>query len=205
MNSTNKTSLILIMKGKPLNFIHITKCAGTTIENVGKEGGIKWGRFFEKWPKYHQPFSSKPTMLKKQYDWFIVVRNPYSRILSEFYCKFGGVGKRAHTFNKKTFNHKIQTLIKRPHRGFHYVPQHLYVDDSTVIHILHFENLKNDFEKLMQKYKLNLTLNRKDQQAPVTKHLTVRDFNKKTLSLIRSKYHKDFESFGYSRDDIPET
>ncbi len=30
-------------KSKPLKFIHITKTAGTSIENIGKENNILWG------------------------------------------------------------------------------------------------------------------------------------------------------------------
>ena len=30
---------------KPLKLIHITKCAGTSIEDIGKENGLLWGRF----------------------------------------------------------------------------------------------------------------------------------------------------------------
>ena len=41
--------------------------------------------------------------LQQKYDWFMVVRNPYDRILSEFYCKWGGVGKNALQYNKKQF------------------------------------------------------------------------------------------------------
>ena len=51
---------------KQLKFIHITKCAGTTIENLGKEKNILWGRFdkeyssgFEYWHNIFQNIDKK--------------------------------------------------------------------------------------------------------------------------------------------------
>ena len=72
---------------KELKFIHITKCAGTFIEQVGKANNIDWGLYHYKTGEYghwHQPFSKKPTHLKEKYDWFVIVRNPYTRIISSY-------------------------------------------------------------------------------------------------------------------------
>ena len=42
---------------KPLKFIHITKTAGTTIENLGLKKNIKWGRFHKEYgPCWHRIF-----------------------------------------------------------------------------------------------------------------------------------------------------
>ena len=40
-----------------LQFIHIPKNAGTSIENLGNKFGIKWGRFIE---REQYPLSEKP-------------------------------------------------------------------------------------------------------------------------------------------------
>ena len=69
---------------KPLKFIHITKCAGTSIEDIGKKNDICWGRYHKEYNWWHEPFINLKKSLKKKYDWFVVVRNPYTRILSEF-------------------------------------------------------------------------------------------------------------------------
>jgi hypothetical protein len=186
---------------KELKFIHITKTGGTSIENVGKRCDIRWGRFHKKeYGWWHGPFDKKSKHLQQKYDWFMVVRNPYDRILSEFYCKWGGVGKNALQYNKKQFNNKLQDLIvnfqKRKRVG-HYTPQYRYWDATSKIWVLRFENLKDDFEKLMKQYHLNIVLDRHDQSAKVPKHFSIRDFNSRTLNLIKRKYKKDFELFRY--------
>ena len=81
-----------------LEFIHITKTGGTSIENWGIENNIKWGfknrNFLNKYKytnsnkiswrsKWHVPpsfFSNNPYKNKVT---FTVVRNPYTRIISE--------------------------------------------------------------------------------------------------------------------------
>ena len=132
---------------KQLKFIHVTKTAGTSIENIAKEKNINWGRFDDEykvlspspscWWHHVIPKSTK-------YDWFIVIRNPIDRVISEFYCPYDKVDKRR--FSIKQFNdyivEKIQTWTSN--QSGHYHPQFLHIenkDKDTKIHILHFNNL----------------------------------------------------------------
>ena len=73
---------------KELKFIHITKCAGTSIENIGKRHNILWGKFHKEYGWWHGIFQNKSLEMKLKYEWFIIVRNPYERLISEFYCKW---------------------------------------------------------------------------------------------------------------------
>ena len=89
---------------KILKFIHITKCAGSFIEDIGKEHNIEWGRFHKEYGFWHNNFIDVPNAIKQKYDWFVIVRNPYDRILSEYYCEWGGIGNKNITHNKEEFN-----------------------------------------------------------------------------------------------------
>lgn len=99
------------MENKELKFIHISKCAGTFIEDIGYKNKILWGRNHKEYGWWHEPFIKKNNELKMKYDWFIIVRNPYDRILSEYYCYNGGIGKKNITHTKKEFNNYLMNKI----------------------------------------------------------------------------------------------
>jgi hypothetical protein len=185
---------------KPLKFIHITKTAGTTLEDEAQSCDILWGRFHEEYGWWHEIFPSKPATLKEKYNWFTVVRNPYSRIISEFHCQWGNTllnnGRKAESFTKQEFNecliHRINTYDST---GEHYTPQYLYIDKEVPVDVLRFENLKSEFHKLMKTYKLPVTIN--SHKNANTKVFNTTDINQKLRDLINKTYEKDFELFGY--------
>jgi hypothetical protein len=183
---------------KELKFIHITKTAGTSIEEVGRAKGFLWGRDHKEYGFWHVPFSTLPAALKTKYDWFLVVRNPYERILSEYYCKWGGIGSsrsRAHT--KEEFNaYLLQKIGARQPSSGHYIEQYKYLDASTTQHILKFEDLPHAFNELMKTYGIDATLN-VHTNARTPGVFTTADFSEELLKLINAVYARDFESFGY--------
>ncbi len=197
---------------KHLKFSHITKTAGTSIESEGKKRGILWGRWDCEYGWHHGTLKSKLDLLVQKYDWFMVVRNPYTRIISEFHCKFGGMGAQPEKmlgFSKGDFNNylikKIEE-IKPPNKyhlpaGHHYTPQHYYIHDTATLSVLKFENLKPEFNTLMEKYKLSVSLNKHENSNP--KIFFISDINQKLRDLINKVYEKDFEHFNY--DLIPLT
>ena len=188
---------------KQLKFIHITKTAGTTLENEARAHGILWGIFHEEYGFHHDTFPKKSDELKKKYDWFTVVRNPYTRIISEFHCQWGNPqivnGKRVESFTKEEFNefliHKINCPNKQALLGNHYNPQYWYIDEKVPITVLKFENLKPEFDELMKKYNLPVTIN--SHKNKTQKVFNICDFNSKLHNLINKVYDKDFEMFGY--------
>lgn len=129
----------------------------------------------------------------------MVVRNPYERLISEFYCKWGGIGALQNIASLRKFNIYIkQRINNRSLSGHHYTEQYKYIDNTIPIHILKFENLENGFNKLMKKYSLNITLNKHSNSA-TTKKFTVKSFSPKLIQLINKIYHKDFILFGYKK------
>ena len=173
---------------KHLKFVHITKTGGTAIENAGHAAGIEWGRFHKEYGFWHALFSKKPQELRDKYDWFAVVRNPYDRVLSEFHCKWGGVGSKASTYTVTTFNQYVRDrMLNFPQGGNHWTPQHLYL--MPAVTVLKFENLKHDFDALMKERGLGIRLNNDANQKWLFNR---NDFDSVTLDLIHSVYAKDF-------------
>jgi hypothetical protein len=192
---------------KELKFIHITKTAGTAIEKIGLSNKIEWGMNHKEYGDWHHYFPSKNPLLKDKYDWFMVVRNPYDRILSEYYCEWDGIGKKDIKHNKEEMNEylikKIKTYESKNKYGDHYSPQYKYLDSNYKIHIIKFENLSNEFDEVMKLYKLsyiklNKKINSKEEKNNNIKY-SVSDFSPKLIDLINNIYDKDFSTFAYTK------
>ena len=197
---------------KELKFIHITKCAGSTIEELGKKNGILWGRYHKEYGWWHEFFPNKNIKLKNKYDWFMVVRNPYDRIISEFYCKWGGP-KNNKIFTNRDFNLFIRKKIRdrdnhnfypdfKKFKGNHYSEQFKYIDTNSKIHIIHFENIKKEFNTLMKRYKLNIKFNLHVNASSKKKKFTKESLSPRLIREINKIYHYDFVKFGYNKIEV---
>lgn len=181
---------------KKLKFIHITKSAGTSIENSAKAKNIEWGRF----DLYYQSIAKhgewwyKVITKNSNYDWFMVARNPYDRLLSEFHYE------SIENCDKKMFNdfikEKIMNLDLNKHYGY-YIPQYLHLQDDVKIHVLKFENIHKEFETLMEEY--NLTIKLDNINNYIDKKFGIMDFDSESIKLINKVYNKDFKIFGYTK------
>mmetsp|Transcript_30037 Transcript_30037/g.34907 ORF Transcript_30037/g.34907 Transcript_30037/m.34907 type:complete len:326 (+) Transcript_30037:49-1026(+) len=148
---------------------------------------------------------------------FTVVRDPYSRMISHFYCNFKGY-KGIHECEavedcERTeeemndgaiMNAWLQELLNtnKTHLA-HFLPQHHYVfdkDGSRVIdHVLKQENLETEFASLMDEYDLNITLPKtKFNSRSGSSSLSVKDLNKDTIVLINDVYSDDFARFNFT-------
>jgi hypothetical protein len=199
-----------MMKLRELKFIHITKCAGTFIEDIGKLHGIKWGRFHEEYGFWHDIFIDKSLSLKETYDWFVIVRNPYNRILSEYYCKWGGIGNNQvhHTideFNEYLINNiKNRNKFSGTYKYGHYFEQYKYIDNTTNTTVVKYENLYDDLAVLFKKYSINIDIMKyntkiNSQHSVSDRIFTTADFNSTLICLINEVYAKDFELFNYKK------
>jgi len=182
---------------KELKFIHITKCAGSSIEEIGRDNKLWWGKYNKEYGPWHELFSNKSKQLKDTYDWFMVVRNPYDRILSEYYCKWGGKEKTENNTIEYFNQFLINKIKNRSKKGDHYTEQYLYLDKNYKINILKFENIEHEFNKLMNHYNLDVKFNKHINKG-IHKHFNVCNFSEELLNLINTVYKKDFEEFGYS-------
>jgi hypothetical protein len=188
---------------KELKFIHITKNAGTYIEDTVKKSNILFGRHHKEYGFWHRIFPNINKNVKDKYDWFMVVRNPYTRLLSEYYCEWGGIGKKNIKHTKKEMNNYLISKIKnRSKVGDHYTEQYKYLDPNYNIHIIKYENMIPELKQLYKKYGLNIELidkkiNSSNEKTKIRK-FTTKDFNNELITLINSVYRKDFELFGYN-------
>lgn len=190
---------------KELKFVHITKTGGSSVEITGIQNGIEWGRFHSEYGWWHSFLPLKNESFKKKYNWFTVVRNPYSRIVSEFYCPWA-IGFDQKTLDVEVFNKIIIEKIQQRsstviwdgiiYCGDHWSEQHKYIDEN-VSHILKFENLQQEFNDLMKIYNLNIELNIRQNKS--FKIFNEKNLSKKTIDLINEVYDKDFSFFNYQK------
>lgn len=191
---------------KQLKFIHITKCAGTSIEDAAKLKNIYFGRFHEEYGYWHRPFIELNQNIVDKYDWFMVVRNPYDRILSEYFCKWGGIGntRKKHSIEQmnKYLIDKINNRDNKEiyvHKG-HYTEQYKYLHPTTKIYIIKFENLDEEFNKLMNLYNIKDIKLKKINSSHKT--FSIANFSKELIDLINDVYSKDFECFNYEKISV---
>lgn len=197
-----------------LEFIHIPKNAGTTIENVANEGDVKWGRFK---PEHREHTSNRKCTYwhtppkyfgEDSYyngdETFCIVRDPFERMVSEF--KYRNTDKSTHT--KENLNRWINEHLQPEYyingtKNCHFIPQHEYVYDDvgnkTCDNILRFDSLTDDFNKLAKNHQLNIKLSdsRRDNVSPDS--VSVKDLYEETRLKISKIYEKDFALL---KDDV---
>jgi len=182
---------------KELKFIHISKCAGTSIENAARKERQFWGRFHHEYGYRHKLFPRLSPWIIDKYDWFMVVRNPYERALSEYYWFFKNAEKINHT--KEEMNSFIIDKIRQRSRfGNHFTEQYKYLHPTVNIRIIKFENLDEEFTALMKEYNLE-KIGLGKENARNFQDYSVADFSPELITLINEVYDQDFAEFQYEK------
>jgi hypothetical protein len=166
---------------------------------------------------------------------FIVVRNPYEKIASEYYDPIVGFQGDDKNKNSKVFfnewimsrlrnsntadlslkKHEKNVFEEEGHQDVrHYIAQVEYVfdkkGDRVVDYVLHYENLKQEFDELMNRLGLNITLPPEylDEENLKGERFTYKDMDNSTLAELNHLAGPDFDAFGYqviTGYDIPMT
>lgn len=196
---------------KQLKFMHITKTGGSSIEFSAKDSGVLWGRFDPIITKnvYHLKNIEHVSILylkdkllyeklKEQYEWFVIVRNPYDRIVSlvNYFKTY-----ESYRFRNVTIIDILNMSLNS--QDFTAIPATEYVYDKNekiVKHVLKFENLENEFDDLMKLYNLNIKLTKKVNVSD--KYITLNDLKPEHIRKINIKYKDDFENFGYEMINV---
>mmetsp|Transcript_17107 Transcript_17107/g.49106 ORF Transcript_17107/g.49106 Transcript_17107/m.49106 type:complete len:352 (-) Transcript_17107:51-1106(-) len=216
----------------PLEFIHATKTGGSAVEKAAAKHGIAWGachynsasfndmncpsrsppQYFEGRVKatryigsmlWHIPPQYWSPNLLEGHKTFTIIRNPYSRAVSEYYNKWDGyVGPDITRNDPANMNAWIQTnLIDRP-KGIRYLPHSKYVyddnDNQVVDVVLHFENLTAEFNELMESEGLPIRLDDTPfNERTGTALLGVKHLTNSTIRKINDFCLDDFLHFDY--------
>ena len=148
---------------------------------------------------------------------FCVVRNPYSRLVSEYFWKLKdtdirfGIDCRQLSFTQFIYvlDKKFSKLLYQPQAEVsHYLPQYMFVCDINgnllVDYVAKLENgLENAIEHVLDNIglsnhppvKLNKSNSTKDKRQHYSKYYT-----SATQAIVYRLYQRDFEIFNYSKE-----
>jgi hypothetical protein len=187
-------------------FIHIPKTGGSSIEKLFD---------LQHWDNFYTPvmanciqgcwfspqhFTHKMMMGFKPEcsDWFsfTIVRNPYNKIVSEFFYACKNWYKISMTkFDENKFLEWFENDLLKFDMD-HKLPQHFFLDEP-VDFILKFENLEADFQKLLNILNIEAELIH-ENKSDIDKKNIVESLSKRSKELIYEVFRNDFEIFGYS-------
>lgn len=199
-----------------LFFIHIPKTGGRSIAKVGVSNGLNWGFFY--WNKHGIKLWHVPYIMFRYpaspSNCFAVVRNPYNRIVSAYNFKYKGCKSIIHFqqwVNSKLLDLRLSLTnihmninMYKHNLDVHLLPQYLFTHNeshsSVVDHILKFETLHDDFNKLMKKYNSDIELNIHIGKSSVIENpCTFNWLSHDNILLINELYDKDFKYFNYTK------
>jgi len=191
--------IISSFRMKPLRLIHISKTGGQAIATVaGEQANIRWGMYDVEYGvgrTCHRLLSNiKKKEIIDQHDWFMVVRNPYERMISQYNWHITWRNE-AIDINEYLDRELSQIDSELNQKGCHFTPQYRYLEPQYTIRVLRFENLEEEFNSLMKEYEYNIVLSKKVNVS--NKAASISDLTPKTIQLINHIYEKDFTTFGY--------
>lgn len=194
-------------------FIHIPKNAGESIErSMGMYGeqhsNNYWGVVDDSIVLQHLTASDLRAEINvprvwNQYKKFAVVRNPFSKAVSEYYW-FLRYGPKC-TFSEWVLSLedrlKINRLIHVYEIG-HNIPQYQFLYDTSgtllVDTVLRFETISEDFEALSRCMGWGVELKYAPTTASGSKIPFQSFYDQGSVDIISKVYQKDIELFGYS-------
>jgi hypothetical protein len=200
---------MVICHNKRCIFIHIPKTAGTSIEQFIKDNnnnpiillGVKNGRSMHHYSALEIK-SLFPDIFSKYYK-FSFVRNPYDRLLSEYYwCKIPNVGFK-YGKTKLEFLYYVSNVIKQKSYfknifNDHFIPQYMFVyntnNELLVNHLFKYEDLDIAIEFIKKKININKSLDKLNKT-----NTEKTEWSNIEKEIIYSLYEKDFLYFQYKK------
>jgi len=204
-----------------LHFMHIPKTGGTALRNalpgtpLGGANRSNWrnitppAKFMHTgidrcfWGHIPPAVFGQMSELYAGCDTFCVVRNPVTRMVSEYLFRHGKC--KVASFEKWVRKQMKET---NPHRSScHWIPQSVYVVGPNsppgfgCRHVLRYENLEGDLARLMSSYQVKVTLPKKN----VNKRCSHRPrFEELVVPLVEQLFADDLHMFGYNASEPKE-
>lgn len=206
-------------------FIHISKCAGSSIEhafgiNIADNTENNNKHLFG-WNQKHKLFLQHATPQElidydfiseniwNEYYKFIIVRNPYSRALSDYNWLINDSGIKDSFENFMCAKGKFESVLKvkkyETYRGDHLTAQkdYFYLNDNLIDYdrVLRFENLDYDLKLLCKDLGVHSEMfNQKINTSEKKNHYS-HFFNKRKRLMVYNKYRNDLEFLDYCFED----
>eukprot|EP00984_Skeletonema_dohrnii_P034771 scaffold33676_cov150-Skeletonema_dohrnii-CCMP3373.AAC.1 len=151
-------------------------------------------------PKLLKTYVDGSKYLYNDADLFTIIQNPYSRVLSEYYCPWNGFQPkyRRGTVHKKdpnyplVMNEWVKSMVKGMRTAMDEFNDRKEEDQ--------FKSGKGEFDALMKKYDINVTLPSKEEGVysdAKKSRLLYTDLDPEAIALINEFAKVDFEKFGY--------
>ena len=205
-------------------FIHIPKCAGTSIKYfLFPDEEIHWFNpnydvihgFCTKQKIFMQHATSKQLLemgLVTQEQWnsyykFAFVRNPWDRAVSDYFWLMNDQKIQdsfANYLNKTgKFTKVLNDIGTKNYRGEHLTPQSDFFSEEGVNKIDfvgRFENFSDDIQKVLKAldihHSFDLHINKSDKKVHYSKY-----YSNELRDKVASTYQKDIEQFNYTFED----
>ena len=198
---------MVVCHEKKCIFIHIPKTGGTSIEQFIKDYdknnllfiGVRNNRSLQHLTGF-QLMKLIPNIYKKYYK-FSIVRNPYDKLLSEYYWNPSNIGYKSGK-SKKDFLKKVSEIIKNKKYyddiyNDHLIPQYYFIfykNKLIVNELFKYEDLEwvsNYLKKKLKIFRNFPYLNKNDIEKE--------GWTEEEKEIIYDLYKDDFLYFGYTK------
>ena len=193
---------------KTILFIHIPKCAGTTIERAFEDAG--WDIEFLVEPArrghtdwipcnpQHWHYADLLKNIYNKYDIdyeFTVVRNPFQRLISELHWRGNATNNLTELMNTMGLRYLQYYIENNYTMDNHIRPQQQFIGPTT--NVFRFEQIQTLFDMLSNDYGVDSFANHYNTNTykPTTSYNLSDDFKKRYKEI----YFKDHEMLKYSK------
>lgn len=190
-------------------FLHIPKCGGTSIETAFNAWTNTYSTNYFYLGKHRQHFLLDEILDEypkcSNYFKFSFIRNPFSRIVSEYNYILSNL-KNLKNLSFKDFVLNLEFYLNNVAYKYHDLSLCDYLlnqeDELVVDFVGRLENFQEDFNEVCSKIKVpNLFLPHKNASKKSLHNSTQKHYNEyydnETKQIVAEKYAKDIEYFGY--------